>query len=393
MAGVLSRLFGRRAPETRALDWPAAFGGIVGTPGAPVSPATAEGLSAVTACIGVIASGLSSLPARVYRSTRDGRVELPDHPVARLIARPNGYQTFPEMLETWVSSALVHGNGVLQIETDSAGRAAELLPVPWPSVSPVILPSKRLALDVVGGTGQRRRLLDGEYVILRDRADEEGYIGRSRLARAGETLQAAVGLARHSAAIWDNAARPSGVVTLPHGISPEGFRRARAQFDGANTGASNAGKVVYLDKDSTFAPISVPPEQAEVLKSRLFSIQEICRIFQVPPPLVQDYANNTFTNAAQADLWFARQSLMPWARKIEAAFSRSVFTEPDLHLEIDFSGLVRGDYAARWQSYAIARQHNILSEAEIREAEGYNPRPASAAPVPAWAVGAESVPA
>jgi HK97 family phage portal protein len=121
--------------------------------------------------------------------------------------------------------------------------------------------------------------------------------------------------------------------------------------------------------------MSVSPEDAEVLASRRFTVEELCRLFQVPPPIVQSYEFNTFTNSAQADLWFARHSLQPWARKIEAEFARTVFGDATgtFHLEFDFSAMTRGDYETRWKANIGAVGAGILTKDEVREAEGYPP--------------------
>jgi HK97 family phage portal protein len=123
-------------------------------------------------------------------------------------------------------------------------------------------------------------------------------------------------------------------------------------------------------------PISVSPEDAEVLASRRFTVEELCRLFQVPPPIAGDLSHGTFTNSREAGRWFAQFTLAPWARKIEAEFARSVFGpgSTDCSLEIDLSGLMRGDAEARWQSHKIAVEAGILDPDEVREIEGWNPR-------------------
>src|SRR3546814_715844 len=101
----------------------------------------------------------------------------------------------------------------------------------------------------------------------------------------------------------------------------------------------------------------------------------LCRLFQVPPPIVQAYENNTFTNAAQAGLWFATFCLAPWARKIEAEFARSVFpSNGPYELELDLSGFLRGDPETRWAAHKIALETNVLDPDEVRQIEGWNPR-------------------
>jgi len=121
--------------------------------------------------------------------------------------------------------------------------------------------------------------------------------------------------------------------------------------------------------------VCVSPEDAELLETRKFGVVEICRLFQVPPPLVQSYEHSTFTNSAQAGLWFATFCLAPWARKIEAEFARSVFPSGGPYeLELDLSGFLRGDPETRWNAHKIAVENGILDPDEVRQVEGWNPR-------------------
>ena len=353
-----------------------------------ISPRAAENLSAVSACIHAVSSGIATLPAYVFRTDGPGRVEAPGHPVARLLRSPNRNQTWCDFAEWLVAQMLVHGNGVAIIERDGSARPVALRPIPWPAVQVQVLPSGRLAYDVVssaapyGGPATSQRFLDGDVLHMRDRSDD-GIVGRSRLARAPAVLQAAIGLQEYSSAIWANAATPSAVFGMPAGITSDGVRRFRAHVDDVYAGARNAKKVVLADAGVTVTPLSVSPEDAEVLASRRFSVIEIARLFGVPPPIVQDYSNSTFTNASQASTWFAQNTLAPIARKIEAEFSRSLFSDSAYHIEIDLSGLLRGDYTARWAANVAAVQAGILTADEVRAQEGYGPLPAApAAPEP-----------
>ena len=377
----LGRLF-RRA-ETRAQP-PFRFGtySLTGT-GNVWTPAQAENLATITACVNVVASALASLPARVYHLKGDGRYETTTHPVARLVRAPNPHQTWPDFAEWLLASTLLSGNGLAAIEHDGAGRPTALYPIPWQYVQPMLLPSGMLAFDVVaysspwGATGMPRRLLASECLHLKDRTDD-GLIGRSRISRAPVALGNALSLQDYTTAMWENSGNPAGVIKSA-GKMNEGQREAlREAWSQRYAGPANAGRPLILTEGLTFEATAVSPEDAEILDSRKFTVEELCRLFQVPPPLVQDYSRNTFTNAATAGLWFAQFSLSPWVRKLEAEFARSVFGASSAgvyDLEIDLSGLTRGDYTARWQSYAIAVQNGILDPDEIREAEGWNPRP------------------
>ena len=388
MAGFLSRLVRRLVPEQRRAG---PFGTIgFGTAGAaPGNAIVAENISTVLACVGAISSSVATLPVFVYRSAGGGRVEAPDHPVSRLIRQPNPHQTWPDWVEMTMASALLNGNALSVIESDGNGQVTAVVPVPWQNVIATLLPSGRMAFDVVrflapwGGSGAPRRYLDDEVLLLRDRSDD-GFLGRSRLSRAPEVLANAASLQAHASSIWANAAQPSGILSMPGSLSTEAAARLRHTWDQAHSGPRNAGKTVVLEDGLTWSGTSASPEDAQVLESRRFAVEEVCRLFQVPPPIVQDYSHGTFTNTAQAALWFAQLTLTPWVRKIEAEFGRSVFgAESDCHIEIDLSGLMRGDYSARWAAYAIAVDKGILTPDEVRQAEGYNPMPAPAEPVAA----------
>jgi HK97 family phage portal protein len=376
-------------PEQRQLGSPTFgdFGLGPITAGSYVNARVAENLSTVVACVGAIASALSTLPAFVYRSVPGGREEASNHPVARLIRAPNDRQTWPDWLEMMIAQVLLYGNAISVIEYDGAGRPTRLLPVPWNNVQVFLLPSGELAYDIVqfiapwGGTGTPRRYLNGEVVHIKDRSDD-GFLGRSRLSRAPEVLGNALSLQEFSSAQWKNGVTPSGAIQMEGSMTPEQFNRVREQMSTIYAGAHNARKVLILDNRATWQALSVSPEDAEVLASRRFTVEELCRLYQVPPPIIQDYTHGTFTNASQAALWFAQLTLTPWAKKIEAEFARSVFGDDSAyHLEIDLAGLMRGDYAARWAAYAIAVQNKILDPDEIREAEGYNPRGVKGAPL------------
>lgn len=380
MLSALAKLFGIGA-ESRSGSGGGAFVPGPTAAGLAVTPASSENLATVLACVNAVASALASLPALVYRVGGAGRTEEAAHPVARLIRRPNAHQTWPDFIEFLLAQALLRGNALAVIESDYAGRPVALVPVPWGAVAPVLLPSGRLAYDVVaaspvwGASAAPRRYLDSEVLHLRDRSDD-GLLGRSRLSRAAEVLGSALALQEWSGSVWRNGATPRGVIEMDKKFSDDGVAaRIRRQVEDIYSGSRNAGRVAILEAGMKWQSVSISPEDAEVLASRRFTVEELCRLFNVPPPIVQAYQFNTFTNAAQASLWFAQLTLMPWARKLEAEFARSVFGADAAHaLEIDMSGLMRGDYEARWKAHEIAVRNQILSAEEVREVEGWNPR-------------------
>lgn len=378
---LIDTMLARMGYEKRAAidpSWAALSPGIGAAAG--VSARAAESLSAVLACTTVISSSLASIPALIYRRDGDSRIEALGHPLAKLTR--NGVtegMTWPDFVEHLVASALLTGNGLAEIQRNGNGQLAGFRYIPWVFVTVVELSTGRLAYDVNDGRGKARRLLAGEVLHLRDRTDD-GLVGRSRLSRAAETVEGVKAANTHARAFLANGASPSGVIEVPTSMGPEARIRLREQFEGRHTGAGQAGSTLVLDGGMTWRAAQISPEDAELLETRKFGTEEICRLFQVPPPLVQDYSHNTFTNSETAGRWFAMFTLAPWARKIEAEFARSVFPAASGHeLELDLSGFLRGDPATRWNAHKIALDSGVLDPDEVRQVEGWNPRKAGGA--------------
>ena len=342
---------------------------------AGVSARYAENMSAVLGCVNVIADSLASIPALVYRHDGESRIEALSHPLRRLtIAGVNEAMTWPEFIGHLVASTLLTGNGLAEIIRSGNGQLSGLTFIPWGMVTVAELSSGRLAYDVSDGRGRTRRLLAGEVIHLRDRTDD-GRIGVSRLSRAAGAVEAVDLANRHARAFLANGASPSGVIEHPGTLNPDTKSQLREQFQSRHAGASKAGSTLVLDGGMTWKAAQISPEDAELLETRKFGTEEICRLFQVPPPLVQDYSHNTFTNSETAGRWFAMFTLAPWARKIEAEFARSVFpANGPYELELDLSGFLRGDPQTRWAAHKIAIETGVLDANEVRQIEGWNPR-------------------
>ena len=377
--------------ERRAIEpsWAALAGGaadwtaIKGAQQPALTARLAENAATVSACVSAIAQGIASLPAFVYRVTEQGR-EIDDaHAVARLIrGGANVHQSWPDFIEWFIASALLHGNALAEIVTDRSGRAVELRPHPWPGVTVRLLTNGRLVYDVsdinelYGGSGRVRRLLDSEVIHLRDRSDD-GLVGRSRLSRCAGAIRLGLTMGAYSETVFDNRATPSGVVSTDMPLTPEQGSTVRDAVNESWRGVRNAGNVLMLTHGLKFSAVSISPEDAELLAARRFSTEEIARLFQVPPPIVGIWDHSSFTNSETAGRWFAQFTLAPWIRKIEEAFRRSVFSAAsagDHVLEIDLSGFLRGDAEARWRAHEIAVRNRILTPNEVREVEGWNPR-------------------
>lgn len=384
MGSMIDRLASRLGFERRAGSEPSWAALRANEPiGGPVTADMAQNIAGVMACVMAIASGVATLPAYVYRREGTSRQEVTDHPLCDKIRRgPNGLQTWADFLQSLVASAVLHGNGLARILPQG-----DLQFIPWAWVQVQMLDTGRLVYDVTEGGGllsgaptRRYRLLQDEVIHLRDLSDD-GRIGRSRLQRGNETFQLAYEANRAALALYRNGSRLSGVLEMKDTLdNADQIERLRASWDDSFTGSGNAGRTVILEGGLTFKPISITPEDAELLASRKFALEDIARVYDVPPPMIQDLSHGTFTNSREAARWFAQKTLAPWIRKIEAEFARTYFPAGSgLELELDLSGLLRGDPETRWASHKIAVEAGILDAEEVREIEGYDRRQAAPA--------------
>lgn len=344
----------------------------------------AENLASVIACVQAVSGGIAALPVYIYRRDKNGRHLAPNHSLYRLIKEgPNRYQTWPDFIEQIASEALLSGNAIIEVKRDRRGQVMEMTVHPFSRVSVILLPSGRLAYDISPGNTVSNqaykpyRLLDTEVVHIKDRSDD-GHVGRSRLSRAASSIALAASTQDYTASLMRNSMSPRGKMSFPRALSPQQQQDVKASMKEFHSGADNAGKTLILDHGTEYEPISgITPEDAELLNSRRFSGEEIARIFGVPPAIIGDLSHGTFTNSETAGRWFAQHTLTPWIRKIEAAFTQSVFTERERKIyefDIDLSGMLRGDPETRWASHKIAIETGVLDADEIREIEGWNPR-------------------
>ena len=256
--------------------------------------------------------------------------------------------------------ALTAGNAVA-VPLDDALHA-----VPWTQVTaPDYLDSPdpyRVSLDRWASLEYDR----GDIVHIRDQP-RAGYVaGRSRLRTAVRVLDTCREVEESAYSTWARGAFPSGVVSVAGRLHPEKRAELRDTISTQFQGAANRGKVLLLDGGTVFSTVGQSAAETQALQSREHQIREVCRVFQVPPPLLQDYSHNTFTNASTAGQWFARFCLRTWVARFESAH-RPVLGPG---FSLDMSSLVRADFAERWSAWTAAASAGILDAATVRRLEG-----------------------
>lgn len=198
----------------------------------------------------------------------------------------------------------------------------------------------------------------------------DGLVGYSPIAMAKNSIGVGLACEEYGAKFFANGAAPSGVLEHPGTIKD--ITRLRESWNAIYGGSKNAGKVAILEEGMHYSPISISPNEAQFLETRKFQVDEIARIFHVPPHMIGDLEHSTFSNIEQQSLEFVKYTLNPWVCRWEQALTRSLLSPKEkLEYSIKFNvdGLLRGDYQSRMNGYAVGRQNGFLSANDVRELE------------------------
>ena len=384
--GLFSFLFkARDKPQNRTAGSAYAFYMGGSTSGKQVTERSAMQMTAVYSCVRILSEAVAGLPLHLYRYKEGGGKEKAiDLPLYRLLHdEPNPEMSSFVFRETLMTHLLLWGNAYAQIIRNGKGEVIALYP---------LMPNKmRVDRDENGN-------LYYEYVHSSDEADTmknttvrltpynvlhipglgfDGLVGYSPIAMAKNAIGMAIACEEYGAKFFANGAAPSGVLEHPGVIKdPQKVREAwQSQFGGSQ----NANKIAVLEEGMKYTPISISPEQAQFLETRKFQINEIARIFRVPPHMVGDLEKSSFSNIEQQSLEFVKYTLDPWVMRWEQSLSRALFTEEEkktLFFKFNVEGLLRGDYQSRMNGYATARQNGWMSANDIRELENMDKIPA-----------------
>ena len=369
----LSRLFKTRAsPKNSSWFSPPSFFFGTSSSGKAVNEKTALQTTAVYACVRILAETIASLPFHTYRYTINGKEKAIEHPIYYLLhSEPNPEMTSFVFRETLMSHLLLWGNAYAQIIRDGRGRVLGLYP---------LLPNK-----VIVNRNQHGELVyqyekEGQTYFLRSYEvlhipglGFDGIIGYSPIDMAKNAVGMAIATEEYGAKFFANGANPGGVLEHPGVVKDPA--RIRESWNAVYQGSSNAHRVAVLEEGMKFQSIGIPPEQAQFLETRKFQLNEIARIFRIPPHMIGDLEKSSFSNIEQQSLEFVMYTLDPWVVRWEQAIQRALFTENEKRqyfVKFNVDGLLRGDYQSRMNGYAVGRQNGWLSANDIRELENLN---------------------
>ncbi len=383
---VFTGLFrSRDKPQNRTVG--SAFGFYTGgsSSGKAVTERTAMQMTAVYSCVRILAEAIAGLPLHLYRYTEDGGKEKAiDHPLYLLLHdEPNPEMSSFVFRETLMTHLLLWGNAYAQIVRNGKGEVIALYPL-MPNKMTVDRDKDGQLYYTYQRSSEEAPTMKGSSVILRQQdvlhipgLGFDGLVGYSPIAMAKNAIGLAMATEEYGAKFFANGAAPSGVLEHPGTIKdPSRVREAwQSQFGGS----TNSGKVAVLEEGMKYTPISISPEQAQFLETRKFQINEIARIFRVPPHMVGDLEKSSFSNIEQQSLEFVKYTLDPWVIRWEQSIQRTLLTPEEktgYFVKFNVEGLLRGDYQSRMSGYATARQNGWMSANDIRELENLDRIPA-----------------
>ena len=383
---IFSGLFrSRDKPENRTAGSSYAFfmGGT--TAGKLVTERSAMQMTAVYSCVRILAEAVAGLPLHLYRyKDGGGKEKAIDHPLYHLLHdEPNPEMSSFVFRETLMTHLLLWGNAYAQVIRNGRGEIVALYPL-MPNKMSVERDENGQLYYTYTRSSEEAKTAETGAVILRP-ADVlhipglgfDGLVGYSPIAMAKNAIGLAIATEEYGAKFFANGAAPSGVLEHPGTIKdPQRVREAwQSQFGGS----SNSGKIAVLEEGMKYTPISISPEQAQFLETRKFQINEIARIFRVPPHMVGDLEKSSFSNIEQQSLEFVKYTLDPWVVRWEQSIARTLLSEKEKQsyfVKFNLEGLLRGDYASRMNGYATARQNGWMSANDIRELENLDRIPA-----------------
>ncbi|WIX32512.1 phage portal protein [Salinicola sp. JS01] len=364
-------------------DWANWIGGMSRTrtsAGAGVNSDNALRVGALRACVTLLAESVAQLPCELYRRTGDGgRERASQHPVYDLLhSQPNQKDSSFEYFEQGQGALGLEGNHYALIERDGAGYPIELIPIN-PKKCQVMKGRDGLPyyhLPEVGKTVGMRQM---HHVKAFSR---DGFVGLSPIATNADSIGLAMSTEEHAAAVFERGATMSGVIERPSDATAikdqAAVDRLLDKFTERHGGLRNAFSVALLQEGMSYKQLSMDNEKAQLLESRKFSVEEICRLFKIPLHMVQltDKSTSWGSGIESMSLGFVIYTLLPWLKRWEAAMRRDLLLPSerrDLYVEFNVSGLLRGDQKSRYDAYALGRQWGWLSVNDVRRLENMPP--------------------
>ncbi len=344
--------------------------------GVSVTANTALKTAAVFAAVRILAETLASLPLIVYKRQERGKVRAPTHALSEILkSSPNDEMTSFEYRETLQSHLALHGNAYSTIETDGRGRVTELFPLRPDRMLQIVKIDGRWAYQYQLPNGKAQWFDEFQIWHLRGLASD-GRIGYSPIHLMRQAIGLGLAAESFGARFFGNDARPGIALEHPGSLSEEAHKNLRESFEARHGGLNKSHKIAILEEGLKIHEIGLPPEDAQFVETRKFQISEIARMYRIPPHMLADLGDATFSNIEHQGIEFVTHTMRPWLVRWEQSIQQNLMLPSDRRryfVEFLVDSLLRGDTKSRFEAYSLARNNGWFSANDIRELENMNP--------------------
>ena len=381
--GIFDRFIGQ---EARSLEDPTAtnstkdflsvmgWGDFAAAAGVTVNVDTAMGVPAIWAAVNFIGGTLAGLPLHVYRKTDAGRERVTDGFGATINTAVNDEMSSFEWRKYMFEQVLTGGRSITYIERDEGGNVRNLHPIDPNGV----LVERKVTSQGVPAKSYRynqrifkaRDIIDLTFMVKANQLDPRGPIATNK-----DAIGMAIAASQYGAKAFQSGGIPPAVLQGPF---QSGAAASRASEDVAAATAKLAKEgrpIMALPLGHELKSVGFSPEQMQLIELQRFSIEQIARIYSLPPIFLQDLTRPTFTNSEQQDLHFVKHTLKRWIEQAEQEMNLKLFGRgSDQYVEFNVDGLLRGDFKTRMEAHATSIQNGIRTPNEVRDLENMSAR-------------------
>lgn len=344
--------------------------------GEPISPHMAMGQAAVNACVTLLSTGLAAATPRLFERVGNGRREALTNPLHNLLSRqPNPETSAFQLWSSFYASALLHGNGFIEIQRDGTGTPQGLWFLPAMSVSVVRKTDSTLAYRVTEGMspGQFRELAPSQILHLPGHYSPDGVLGVSPLGQCRLAVSGAISMDKFQDRFFRNSATPSGILTTKLKMKPEDKIKMRADWESLQNGG-NQRRIAVLDSEMEYVPLSSSQADAEFIASRKLTREEICGIFGLKTSQIASESRISSETYGGQQLSYLTDCLLPWLLKSRQILeSRLISGLPQYEIVMDTTERLKLDFKTQMDAFSIARQQSIMTANECRHQLGLDP--------------------
>ena len=350
--------------DQRSLNVVPAYGSAV-----KVGSDNALRFTAVWAAIRLLSESVSSLPLNVFTNSNGDKIVAENNPVYSLLKiRPNNYQSKITFLEKVMMDLLTKGNSYIRIERNRGAIPTALLPLNADDVN-----IKFIDGVLFYETGSN--IYDASDILHFKTITKDGVIGLSPIDQCKNSIGWGMAVEEFGNTFFKNGAKLSGVLQTDRALSETAIGRLKNSFNNVYAQLTGSNSTVVLEEGLTFKPISISAEQAQFLASRTFSIEEVARIFNIPPHMLKDLSKSSFNNIEMQSQEFVTYTLMPYLTRIEQEMNLKLFRTNEIgktFVEFNVNGLLRGNTKDRSEFYRTMLNIGAMSINEIRNKENMN---------------------